>query len=187
MDWAWVVLKSEFFWGVMLGLILSVVSGYALAAFQTRAQTAAGTELMRNFSIDTVQNIRQIIDQLDDNRNRSEVLFTEFLVLLEIEVSIFGRNREHLVRLDERQREAVRNFVNKCALKRAEVANSLDEFIRLNQFAQQLWSEGDNSRAQKLREQSEPLLKKANKATDDLIQLASRSPEVIAALSKKAK
>jgi len=55
--WIVTVLTSEFFWGVIVGLVLSVIGAYCLAVFAARQQRKAQKDLIKNFCIDTVNNL----------------------------------------------------------------------------------------------------------------------------------
>ena len=61
--WIVTVLKSEFFWGVIVGLVLSVFGAYWLAVFGARQQQKAQKDQIKNLCIDTVNNLRAIVDQ----------------------------------------------------------------------------------------------------------------------------
>src|SRR5215475_11202470 len=54
------VLMTEFFGGVIVGLLLSVIGAYCLTVFATRQQRKAQKDLIKNFCIDTVDNIKAI-------------------------------------------------------------------------------------------------------------------------------
>src|SRR5262249_35639324 len=60
------VLMSEFFWGLIVGLLLSVIGAYCLAVFTARQQRKADNDLIKNFCIDTVDNIKAIVDDMVD-------------------------------------------------------------------------------------------------------------------------
>ena len=68
--WVIVVITSQFFWGVIVGLILSVVGSYSLARFSSRQQQEERKSILKNFCADTVTNIRQIIDDMDQTLNK---------------------------------------------------------------------------------------------------------------------
>jgi hypothetical protein len=63
--WIVTVLKSEFFWGVIVGLVLSVFGAYWLAVFGARQQQKAQKDQIKNLCIDTVNNLRAIVDDGD--------------------------------------------------------------------------------------------------------------------------
>jgi hypothetical protein len=78
------VLMSEFFWGVIVGLLLSVIGAYRLAVFITRQQQKAKKDLIKNFCIDTVDNIKTIVDDMVDRRQQTQVIHGDYLTLLDI-------------------------------------------------------------------------------------------------------
>jgi hypothetical protein len=53
--WIVTVLTSEFFWGVIAGLVLSVFGAYWLAVFGARQQQKAQKDQIKNLCIDTVK------------------------------------------------------------------------------------------------------------------------------------
>jgi hypothetical protein len=106
--WIVTVLTSEFFWGVIVGLVLSVFGAYCLAVFAARQQKKAQKDLIRNFCIDTVNNLKAIVDDMVDHRQPTQVIHSDYLQLLDIEFNVFGRN-----------------FVTVCAIRKAEIGTSL--------------------------------------------------------------
>jgi hypothetical protein len=49
--------------------------------------------------INTVDNIKAIVDDMADHRQKSNVVHPDYLTLLDIEFNVFGRNREHIIHL----------------------------------------------------------------------------------------
>jgi hypothetical protein len=132
------LLYSEFFWGIVVGAILTAIGSILIVSLTERSQRKQRFELVRTFSLDTVQNISQIIRDLESLRVRTGALQLDFLALLEVEIGIFGRNREHIIALPSETRRKLREFMNNCAIKRAEIANLLGEFYRQTALADQL-------------------------------------------------
>ena len=60
--WIWTVLTSEFFWGVIVGLVLSVFGSYWLAKFSASETRKTQKELVKAFCADTVSNLKKIVD-----------------------------------------------------------------------------------------------------------------------------
>ena len=168
--WIVTVLKSEFFWGVIVGLVLSVFGAYWLAVFGARQQQKAQKDQIKNLCIDTVNNLRAIVDDMVDHRQRAQVIHGDYLTLLDTEINVFGRNREHLIHLPNPVREKVRKFVTNCAIRRAEIGANLAQFTNLWALADQLQSQGQAAEAQPVRhEQAKVPLDEANQALDQLL------------------
>jgi hypothetical protein len=177
------VFKSEFFWGIIVGAILTAIGSILIVRLQDRAQRKQRFELVRTFSIDTVKNISQIIRDLHELRNRANAIQLDFLILLETEIGIFGRNREHIIALPPDVRGPLRAFVNNCAIKRAEIGNFLTEFYRQWALADQMESSGQTPEGQRVRANAAAgPLQKANAAADRLHQLLPDADKVLAEL-----
>jgi hypothetical protein len=167
--WIWDVLTSEFFWGVIVGLILSVLGAYCVALFSAKQQRQMQRETVRNFCADTVKNLRQIVDDMSDLRTRMKVIHHDYLALMDVEINVFGRNREHIIHLPEQLRDRVRKFVTDCALRRAEIGNFLGQFNQLCRLADELQSQGHAQQAQTVRDQANGPLANGSRALDDLV------------------
>jgi hypothetical protein len=70
-------------------------------------------QILKAFCADTVTNIRQIVGDMDNTRSKSNIIHNDYLVLLDVENNVFGRNREHLVTLPAELRDRVRKFVTR--------------------------------------------------------------------------
>jgi hypothetical protein len=169
--WIVTVLTSEFFWGVIVGLVLSVVGAYWLAVFAARQQQKAQRNLIKNYCIDTVNNLTAIVDDMVGFRQRTQAIHGDYLALLDTEFVVFGRNREHVIHLPNQVRDNVRKFMNDCAIRRAEIGTNLAQFNNLWAHADQLQARGDTEGEQQARQQSNVPLVRANQALD---QLATR-------------
>jgi hypothetical protein len=125
---------------------------------------------IKNLCIDTVNNLRAIVDDMVDHRQRAQVIHGDYLTLLDTEINVFGRNREHLIQLPNPVREKVRKFVTDCATRRAEIGANLAQFTNLWALADQLQSQGQAAEAQPVRhEQAKVPLDEANQALDQLL------------------
>ena len=173
------VLMSEFFWGVIFGLLLSVIGAYCLAVFQRKAQK----DLFKNFCIDTVDNIKAIVDDMVDHRQRTQVIHGDYLALLDIEFNVFARNREHIIHLPNPVRGNVRKFVNDCAIRRAEIGNHLFQFNNSWTHANQLHTRGQMVEAQRVRkEEAEMARHNADRALDQLVARVKDSADLVNSL-----
>src|SRR5262245_17746183 len=132
------LLMSEFLWGVIVGLLLSLIGAYCLAVFITRQQRKAQKDLIKNFCADTVDSIKNIVDDMVDHRQQTQVIHGDYLALLDIEFNAFAKNREQIGHLPNPARDNVRRFVNDCAIRRAEIGNHLFQFNNSWTYANQL-------------------------------------------------
>jgi hypothetical protein len=185
--WVWNILTSEFFWGVIIGLLLSIVGSYFLALFSTRQQEQARKRALKTFCADTLSNLRQIIDDMESVRSKSQLIHNDYLLLLDIEIQVFGRNREHLIQLPESLRDKVRKFVTDCAIRRAEIGNNLTTFSNQWSLGNQLQAQGNGPEAQRTYDAARTgPLAAANKAVDSLIVRAKDSNALIAEINNTA-
>jgi hypothetical protein len=184
-NWLVTVLTSEFFWGVIVGLVLAAFGAWLQAIFTARQQQKAQKDLIKNFCTDTVTNLRAIVDDMVDHRQRTQVIHGDYLSLLDVEIGAFGRNREHIIHLPNPIRENVRKFVTDCAIRRAEIKSHLSEFSRFMALADQLQSQGDAPQAQRVRNQSAEVARRnANQALDQLVARVKDSPDLVNSLKK---
>jgi hypothetical protein len=179
MAWASTILTSEFFWGIIVGLILTVIGSYFLALFTTWQGRRERKNVLKSFCVDTVRNIRQIIDDMDATRGKAKMIHHEYLALLDIETQVFGRNREQLIYLPLDVRDNVRKFVTDCATRRAEIGNHLTTFYNQMNLAGQFEAQGNAMQAQNIRNAAAGPLVQANRALDELVLRARDSESVI--------
>ena len=137
---------------------------------------------MKNFCIDLIQNLKDIIDELDQNRDRAKAIFLDILALVEAEVIVDGRNREHLIHLPPDLRVRVRKFMNVCGIKRADTASKLSEFYRLERLADEVAANGQGPEAQRIHNASSGELAEAHKAVDRLVAASKDASQLIADL-----
>jgi hypothetical protein len=181
------VLTSEFFLGVIVGLILSVVGACVLAVFTVRQQRRAQKQrielaaltarqqrkeqkqIIKNFCADTIKNIRQIVDDMSELRTKTKVIHGDYLTLMDVEINVFGRNRKHIILLPEPLRDHVRKFVTDCGLRRAEIGNFVAQFSSKSKLADDFLGDGRLPDERRTRDESNALLDSANKALDELL------------------
>jgi hypothetical protein len=182
--WIVTVLTSEFFWGVIVGLVLAAIGAWLQATFTVRQQRKAQKDLIRNFCIDTVNNIKAIADDMVDHRQKANLVHPDYLNLLDIEFSVFGRNREYIIHLPNPVRDNVRKFVNDCSIRRGEIGGYLAQFSNLMALADRLQSQGDGPQAQRVRKEQVPVpLTKANQALDQLVARVKDSTKLVDSLN----
>jgi hypothetical protein len=176
MAWIGNILESEFFWGVIVGLLLTVIGSYFLTMFTTWQQRRERKEVLKNFCVDTVTNIREIIDDMVATRSKAN---QDYLTLLDLEIQVFTRNREHTVYLSKDVRDKVRKFMTDCAIRRAEIGNHLTTFYNRRAVADQYQAQGDTMHAQYAMKDANGSLAQADTAMNALVLRAKDSDSVI--------
>jgi predicted ATP-dependent protease len=129
------IFSSEFFWGIVIGVALSIISAFSATRYQAYRSRVDQNQLIRKFLADAIENIVQYGQRLADHRERAKVIDHEFLNLVDTEIGIYGRNREHLSRLDDDAlRKDVLEFFNRAASYIVRIRVHLNEF-------QKYWNE----------------------------------------------
>jgi hypothetical protein len=85
MDWVLRVLTSEFFWGIIVGLLVAFAGAYAQTIFLVRQQRVERKELVKNFCADTIKNLREIADDMAEHRSKTNVIHPDYLASAETE------------------------------------------------------------------------------------------------------
>src|SRR5207247_2088963 len=130
-------------------------------------------------------NITAIVDDMVDHRQRTQVIHGDYLQLLDVEINVFGRNRENIIHLPNPVRENVRKFITNCAIRRAEIGNHLSQFVNLLGLADQLQARGDGPQAQRVRnDQAELARWNANQALDQLVARVNDSADLVNSLKQ---
>lgn len=180
----WDIITGEFFWGIVVGAVLTILGAWLLAKFTASEQRKLQKKIVVDFCIDTIKNLQGVIKQMDDTRDRTRIIFPDLLGLIDVEMGVYARNREHLLHLPEGIRDKVRAFMNNCALKRADVAAKLAQFDQQWALANQVEVEGRGPEAGRIRTQAnDGPLKAAHDAADKLAILAREAPSLILELS----
>lgn len=132
MGWVPAALTSEFLWGTVLGVVLSVVTASAQMHFQRKSQA----NTVRKFADDLISNLVDYAESLAEARERSSAIHYDILVLIEGEISIWGRNREHLIVIESKDiRKSLRNYFARCAKLVVDTKYHLEQFNKLHQLA----------------------------------------------------
>ena len=155
MSWIVAVLTSQFLWGVVLGVALSIVTARVSVHFQNDEHRRR----VRTFSADLVRNLQDYARAMDEHRERNNVIYYDFIALIENEVGIWGRNREHTILLDDHHtKRLLRDYFAKTAKLVVELKFHLQNMeTSLNQAnAQSLPTE-----TQRLHNEADEHLKKA--------------------------
>lgn len=132
-EWVVDALTSQFVWGLVIGLLLAVVVARVSIWFETRQRSRIVSELC----VDLTESICELIQDLDDNRHRNRNIDHEFLELISAEISVYGRNREHLVRVsDPKLRKDIQKFFNRVAAYLVQVQWHLRQYYEADRIAQ---------------------------------------------------
>lgn len=161
----WEVLTSEFFWGVVIGVLLALLSAIVSTRLLRSETISFQRDTIRSFSLDTVRTIRRYVTEMQNIRNRIDRIELDLIGLVEAELQVFGRNREHIIRLDPEPREEVRAFVNECSIRTVQVRFWLNEALRLH----------GNNNSTAVNE----ALDNANRAADQLVAAAQGTDRLI--------
>ena len=177
----WAILTGEFFLGIVVGLVLAFFSAWFLARYTVSLQKKQQKRLVLDFCADEIKSLQTLVKEMDDQRDRTKAIFHDYLALIDGEITIDGRNREHIVLIPQPTRDKVRSFFNNCAVKRADIANNLAEFYRLTNEANQAGAAGGNAGA--LHAQALAKLAEAQKAADRLVAISASGTDLIRELS----
>ncbi len=125
MDWIYDALKSEFLWGTVLGVLLAALTT-TIGIF---TQRRFNERIIKRLCKDLTNNILEIAEQLQDTRARSNFIDHEFIDLIEVEVAVFGRVREHISAVtDDSLRKDIRRFFTKTSVQYTRVRTHLRHF-----------------------------------------------------------
>lgn len=164
------ILSSEFLWGVIIGLLLSMV----VAAFSAWLETFRRRRIVVDFCDDLIGSICDYIQNLEDNRQRNRVIDNEFIAVILAEVTVYGRNREHLPIIgDVKLRNDVREFFTRVAALLTQVQSRLTLFTQAHAQSQ---TPGPN--AASAQQAATAHLADAHKAVDRLVDLLPRRKDL---------
>jgi len=178
----WAVLTSEYLWGVITGVVLTAIGTWLQSILTARQLQKAQRDLIKNFCIDTVNNIRAIVDNMANLQQRTQIIYADHTMQLDTELAVFGRNREQIIHLPNSVREDVRKFVNDCSIRRAEIGNHLTELTKIMELANQLQARGDTTGAQQARNQAQVPWGKASQALGQLANRVKDSTDLVNSL-----
>lgn len=167
MEWLGNTLGSEFVWGIVIGILLSTLSAW-LGLQLNRAYTQRN---VRRFCLDLSSNISELADGLNDTRQKHRYIDSEFLDLIDVEIQIYGRNREHLIAIDDdKLRRDIRDYFTRIAGHVARVRIHLKHFNE-NFLRDHPANYPNPSRAQEMQQVADGALAAAHGACDSLRDL----------------
>ena len=130
-NWVVDVATSQFVWGVVVGLLLAVV----VAAVTIWLDTRRRQRLVITLCEDLTSSVCDLIQNLEQNRERTRVIDHEFLEIIKAEIIVYGRNREHLAVLTKPdQRRQTREFFTRVASLLAQIQWRLRQFDDVNEL-----------------------------------------------------
>lgn len=116
---------SEFAWGTILGVFLSMLASWVNLKLQRNHQQQS----VAGFIGDLILSIEDYVEALIDHKERNNVIHREFLDLIDVEIAVWSRNREHMVALEKPEiRKATRQFFNSIATTVTHVKLNLECF-----------------------------------------------------------
>ena len=164
--------------------MLSLVGGWALAMFNLRSMRDFQRRNQREFCIELIENINKFAAELDDTRDRTRAIHHEFLNLIDVEIGIFGRNRENLLLLDRGARRAMQKFMSDIAIRRVNVTRNLEEFQRFYDLSRTARAGGEDETARMGEQQAAHYLNEAHSLADKLVATAKNGRDVIEAIER---
>lgn len=165
MDWIMDVVTSEFIWGIVIGLLLSVVISIVTANLAYRRQQ----RVVAAFCQDLIASVSELIASLDENVDRNRVIRHEFIENIAAELVVYGRNREHLIHIrDARLRKDIRMFFTDVTSRLAVVRVQLAQYY-------ECWREYQREPSRvELKEAANSYLAEAHRVCDRLRALAEQ-------------
>jgi hypothetical protein len=169
------LVTSEFVWGTILGSVLTIVGALMAARIQRRRFT----EIITRFCEDTIANVCEFIENMNDHRNRGAIIHPEFLGLIETELVVYGRNREHLIHIDDKDlRRDIRDFFARVSVQLTIVRQNLTLFDQAWNRAQPLPLGLASGEASQHQRNADMFLSQAHKACDAMVSLAAKQGEL---------
>jgi len=181
MEWIAEIFKSEFVWGIVLGLLLSIVVAVVTSWInnQQRRRTVAA------FCQDIIRSVSDLIQNLEDNRDRNRRIDHEFLETIAAEIVVYGRNREHLVFLKDVQiRKDVRDYFTRVAALLAQIQGRLGQFYEVSRISQ---GETNPSKKSGLEQIANDHLGEAHKTCDRLREMLLKREDLDSRLERFSK
>jgi len=167
MEWLANTLGSEFVWGIVIGILLSTLSAW-LGLQLNRTHTRRN---VRRFCLDLSSNISELVDGLNETRQKHRYIDSEFLDLFDVEIQIYGRNREHLIAIeDDKLRRDIREYFTRIAGHVARIWIHLRHFHE-NYIRDHPSKYPDPSRAQEMQQVADGALAAAHGVCDSLRDL----------------
>jgi len=121
-DWLAEILKSEFVAGVLLGVFLTGFGHWVSLCINRQNQK----KVIIDFCLDTINNVSGYVKSLNEVLDISKNINMNDVDLIDIEIGVYGRNREHLIYItDENYRKDIREFFSKVAIQTSKIRNNI--------------------------------------------------------------
>ena len=173
------ILTSEFFWGIVVGLVLSLLGGWALARLNVTSLRRLSTENQKELAVELISNIKKYAVGLDEARDRSKVIYKDFFDLIVSEIAVYSRNRENLVLIPKEAREALQKFMTDVASYQARTHESLAHFNEVYRVSDTARSNGDADTADLAATSANQHLQNAHATVDRLVSKAKEADTVV--------
>jgi hypothetical protein len=111
-------------------------------------------------------------------------VFADLASLIDTELTVFQRNREHLIYLPEALRDGVRQFLNEVSIKKAVIAGKLGQFYQLDAQAKEMQAGGHGPEAGRKANEAIATLAEAQKAADKLAVSGKEAKDLLDQLDK---
>ena len=169
-NWVVDVVTSQFFWGIVFGLLLAVV----VAAVSIWLDTRRRQRLVITLCKDLISSICDLIQNLEENRERNIIIEHEYLDTIAAEIVVYGRNREHLAVVpDPNLRSQIVKFFTRVAALLAHIQWRLRQYYDVNQLVQTVHEPQEK---QDLKVIADLHLEEAHKACDRLREAGRDAP-----------
>lgn len=163
---------SEFVWGAVLGTIITTIGAVATVAATGFFQDRARKKTVALFCFYSIRTIRKIVDDMEANAERSKAIYHEFLGMLDVELSVVARNREHIIWLDESVRDDARKFFDDVTISKAKIASSLAAFYEADNHKITARAKGDLQTANGMEALAGQRLSEANSGLQRIAKIA---------------
>ena len=151
--------------GIVVGVLLNILASWAAVKFQNCEQVRR----VQAFVADTIRNLQDYARSLDENRDRNGVIYGDILELIEAEIGVWGRNREHhdsesaTLRLRRDVRDYLANTAKYCLETKSFLAaftnahnNSL---VATTEATKQSWGADAQQKLELARQRADRLIK----------------------------
>lgn len=175
MNWIGTVATSEFLWGVVLGVALSIITAVASNHLVSRERRKG----VGSFFLDLVASTSDLVREMEDNRDRNKVIDHQFLELIKFDIGCYGRNREHLINIrDQELRKRVNAFFVRASSVLAKVEGNLTRYYENTRVADAATTGSDEQ--EKLRAAATTHLLEAHSSCDRLRELCNNERPYLA-------
>lgn len=128
-DWGLKIITSEFLWGIIIGAILTTYGAFLTA----KINKSNHEKSVKIFCKSSLKNILKVIGSMDEYRDRSQAIHHDFIDIVELDLNVYGRNREQLTYLsNDALRQDVNDLFNDIAIFLLRIKQNLEKFYKIN-------------------------------------------------------